>query len=110
MRDDVINRLHEMKDAKPIENPCPRMFDLGYNYMYRKGFVDKTDEYERVEEDVIIYTGKKYNIQFNLASRDMVLVMHEDNADYYGNKPTFFITNELLECIDEIVKKLGWRD
>ncbi len=69
-----------------------------------------TPYYTRVEEDTIIYTGKRYNIKFNLASREMVLVMHDDNADYYGNKPTLFIDEDLIECIDEITRKLGWRD
>lgn len=110
MDEEVKGRLHDMIDAKPIENPCPRMYELGYNYNYHKGLVDETPHYTRVEEDSIIYTGKTYNIQFNLASRGMVLVMHDDNADYYGNKPTFFISKDLMECIDEITEKLGWRD
>lgn len=100
-----------MKERKEIiENPCPRMWELGYSYNYHKGFVDETPYYKRVEEDYILYTGERYNIHFNLASKGMVLVMHEDNADYYGNKPTFFIDENLGECIDEIVRKLGWRD
>lgn len=99
-----------MQDATPIENPCPRMYELGYNYMYHKGLVDKTSYYTRVEEDSIIYTGERYNIMFNLASRGMVLTMHDDNADCYGNKPTFFISKDLIECIDEIVTKLEWKE
>ncbi len=110
MNEEVKNRLYDMMDAKPLENPCPKMSELGYSYNYRKGLVDATPHYTRVEEDVIIYTGERYNIQFNLAGREMVLVMHDDNADYYGNKPTFFISGELMECIDEITKNLGWRD
>lgn len=86
------------------------MTALGYNYEYIQGLVDKTPYYERVEEDRILYTGKDYNIQFNLSSKGMVVAMHNDNADYYGNKPTFFITKELGECIDEITRALGWTD
>ena len=99
-----------METLEPIGNPCPRMEELGYIYNYRKGFVDETSYYTRVEEDAIIYTSKKYTVQFNLASKGMVLVMHDDNADCYGNKPTFFVNNDLLECIEEIVRKLGWRE
>ena len=99
-----------MKERKEIiENPCPKMNELGYTYNYVKGLVDETSYYKRVEEDRIVYTGERYNIQFNLASREMVLVMHNDNADCYGNKPTFFISGELMECIDEIAEKLGWK-
>lgn len=110
MKDEVKERLEDMIAAPPFENPCPKMSELGYTYNYQKGLVDATPYYTRVEEDFIIYTGKTYNIQFNLASRSMVMVMHDDNAEYYGNKPTFFITEELMGCIDEITKKLGWRD
>lgn len=95
---------------KELENPCPRMAELGYNYSYIKGLVDETPYYKRVCEDRILYTGEKYNIQFNLYSKGIVLIMHDDNADFYGNKPTFFVTKELLECIDEITRKLGWTD
>ena len=93
-----------------IKNPCPRMTALGYNYEYVKGLVDKTPFYTRVEEDRIIYTGKMYTVQFNLDSKGMVLIMHDDNADVYGNKPTFFVTKDLMECIDEITRNLGWTD
>ena len=110
IKDETIKRIREMENTPPIENPCPKMSELGYSYNYRKGLVDATPHYTRVEEDAIIYTGKRYNIQFNLAGREIVLVMHEDNADYYGNKPTFFVSGDLMECIDEITEKLGWKE
>lgn len=100
----------DLPSRATIKNPCPRMTALGYNYEYVKGLVDKTPYYERVEEDRILYVGKLYTLQFNLSSKAMVLVMHEDNAEYYGNRPTFFITKELMDCIDEITKNLGWND
>ena len=86
------------------------MEELGYEYRFIMGDVDKTPYYERVSEDRIIYDGERYSLQFNLWSKAMVLVMHEDNAEYYGNRPTFFITKELMDCIDEITKNLGWND
>ena len=110
MNEETKTRLKEMVDANPIPNPCPEMEQLGYMYEYRKGLVDKTPYYTRVEEDVIIYESEKYVIQFNLASRDMVLIMKEDNAEYYGDRPTFFITKELNDCINVITHALGWDD
>jgi len=110
MNNETRERLEKMLDAKPIENPCPEMADLGYNYQYIKGLVDATPHYTRVEEDFIRYIGDKYIIQFNLASRGMVLIMKENNAEYYSNRPTFFITGELTACINKITHELGWDD
>lgn len=106
--DEEIKRINEGINSEPIENPCPAMDGLGYTYNYHKGLVDKTPYYTRVEEDSIIYTGERYNIMFNLASRGVVLIQKEDNADCYGGKPTLFLDNRLLKCINEIRTKLGW--
>ena len=87
------------------------MEELGYKYTYLGGRYDSDNPLcVTISEERIIYEGEKYSLQFNLWSKAMVLVMHEDNAEYYGNRPTFFITKELMECIDEITKNLGWTD
>ena len=101
-------RLENMINIEPIENPCPEMIDLGYTYEYRKGLIDKTPYYTRVEEDCIIYTGDKYILRFNLASRALVISMRDDNALYYGGEPTFFINEKLNSCINKITHNLGW--
>ena len=103
-------RINEGINNKPIPNPCDAMDKLGYAYTYRKGLVDKTSHYTRVEEDSIEYVGEKYIISFNLASRCVVISAKEDNADFYGGKPTMFLDNDLLKCINEIREKLGWND
>lgn len=105
---EVQDRIYESVNGKPIPNPVPYMEQLGYKYDYRKGMVDKTPHYTRVEEDSIIYTGEKYIIMFNLSSRCVVLSQIEDNANFYGGKPTMFLDNDLLRCINEIREKLGW--
>jgi hypothetical protein len=94
--------IGEMVTWKPIPNPCPKMEELGYSYEYRKGLVDETAHYTRVEEDSIIYTGKDYILRFNLVSNCLVISQVNDNSDYYGGKPTLFLTQELLECIEKI--------
>lgn len=93
-----------------MENPCPKMEELGYIYNYNEGLVDETPYYKKASEDTILYTGHDYNIQFNLESKTMVMVMHNDNADCYGDKPTFFLSKDLLSCVEEIVQKLGWKE
>lgn len=110
MENETIERINAMRASKPIENPCPRMQELGYKYFYRKGLVDETPHYTRFEEDVIVYMGEKYNIQFNLASRGVVLSMNEDNAECYGGRPTAFLSKEVLNCIQDITETLKWRD
>lgn len=108
MNEETIDRINKMKDNPPIENPCLYMESLGYRYEYRKGLIDKTPYYTRVEEDSIVYIGKKYIIKFNLASESVVISMIENNAEYYGGHPTMFLDNVTLECINIIRKKLGW--
>ena len=93
-----------------MENPCPKMEELGYNYNYNKGFVDETPHYTRVEEDRIIYTGHDCNIHFNLGSKTMVIIMHNDNADYYGNKPTFFLNKDLYRVLKRLFKSWDGRN
>ena len=110
MNDDSYYRNKVLNSGRYIPDPCERMKKLGYTYTFRRGLVDETPYYTRVEEDTIIYTGDNYSIQFNLGSRGIVLVMNHDNAEYYGDKPTFFVSQELIECIDEIMRKLGWRE
>ena len=100
--------IRSMMDAKPIPNPCPEMETIGYKYEYCKGLVDETPYYTRVEEDSIVYTSDKYIIQFNLASKSVVLSMNNNNGAFYGNKPTAFLNNDLLKCIEDIRHKLGW--
>lgn len=109
MVDDSYYR-NKIMMSEPLENPCPRMTKLGYTYNYRTGLIDETPYYTRVEEDMIIYAGESYTIQFNLGSHGVVFIMHDDNAEYYGGKPTFFASQELLECVEEVMEKLGWRE
>ena len=97
-----------MQNSKPLDDPLPYMETLGYHYTYKKGLIDATDHYTRVEEDSMIWENDKRFIQFNLASRCIVIQLKEDNANYYGGMPTFFLDNELLKCIEEIRHKLGW--
>ena len=109
MTDDTQELIEKMQNEKPIENPCPRMKDLGYDYKYVKGLVDKTDYYTRVEEDKITYQNGKYKIAFNLASKGMVVTDLSGSFKHYG-KPTIFLNKNVIECIHEIYDKLGWND
>lgn len=84
------------------------MEELGYTYEYHKGMVDKTPYYERVEEDSIRYHHPKRDIIFNLGSKEVVIQEVEDNATYYGGKPTLFFHPNLIRCMNEIMEKLGW--
>ena len=110
MNEETKTRLKEMVDAKPIPNPCPMMESFGYMYRYRKGMVDKTPHYTRVEEDAIIYESEKYIVQFNLASYSVVMIMKDDNAEFYGGKPTMFFDESFFKCINEVIDKLGWNE
>ena len=110
MSEDVKQRLEEMKDCEPIPNPCPMMESFGYTYKYRKGLVDVTPYYTRLEEDVIIYENQRYIVQFNLASRSVVMVMKENNGEFYGGKPTMFFDESFFKCIDTVRKNLGWNE
>jgi len=108
MNDDERERITSMVNEKPIPNPCPMMESFGYKYEYRKGLIDKTPYYTRVEEDSLVYTSNKYILRFNLASRVLVISMVDDNAIYYGGKPTLFFDTSFIHCINEIMKALGW--
>ena len=77
------------------------MDTLGYHLDYISGGTDN--------EDVIVYTGDKYKIQFNLFSKKVVITLLEDNSKYYDN-PTIFLDNVTLECIDIVRERLGWRE
>ena len=79
-------------------NPCLFMATLGYHFEFIRG----TDS-----EDLIVYTGDKYKIQFNLFSENVVITLLKNNSEYYGN-PTVFLDNVTLECISIIREKLGW--
>ena len=105
---DISKRIGDMEYTKPIGNPCPDMEKLGYEYEYCKGLVDKTPHYTRVEEDSIVYHNPRRSIRFNLASRKIVIQELEDNAEYYGGKPTLFFDPKLIRCINEIIDRLGW--
>lgn len=110
INEETQKRLSEMKNNKPIPNPCPEMENIGYEYVYHKGMVDKTAHYTRIEEDSILYMHPKRIIRFNLASRQIVIQEMEDNANFYGGKPTLFIHPNLIRLINEVIEKLGWND
>ena len=108
MNEDVKHRLEKMKDCEPIPNPYPEMEQLGYKYVYQKGLIDKTPFYTRLAEDTIVYVHPKRRIQFNLASRSIVISETEDNAQYYGGRPTLFFHPNLIKAMNEIMDRLGW--
>ena len=108
--EETKTRLKEMVDANPIPNPCPEMEQLGYEYKYQKGLIDKTQFYTRLTEDTIVYVHPQRRIQFNLASRTIVISETEDNAQYYGGRPTLFFHPNLIKAMNEIMDRLGWNE
>ena len=102
------NRIQELVDVKPIPNPCPEFEEIGYKYIYQKGMIDKTKFYTRVEEDSMLYVNPRRIIRFNLASRQIVIQETEDNANFYGGKPTLFIHPNLIHCINKVMEVLEW--
>lgn len=93
---------------KAIEEKALTFFDLGYEFEYHKGNVDKTDHYEIRSEDTLMVHSDKVIFIFNLESKTIVVQDAYGSQRFYG-LPTIFITAELLDAILEVVVLLGWK-
>lgn len=107
---EVQDRIHNMVQVLPLENPCPEFEKLGYTYKYIKGMVDRTPHYVRYEEDRIVYAseGGTIKIQFNLANHGIVIQRKGSNGEYYGGYEVFFLNMEIMKCINKVTTALGW--
>lgn len=107
---EVQDRIYNMVQVLPLENPCDEFEEIGFKYEYIKGMVDQTPYYVRFEEDRIVYTSEdgRIKIQFNLGAHGLVISKQGSNGEYYGGYETFFLSGEVCLCISKVIRKLGW--
>lgn len=105
---DFEKKLEHARKTNWLETDEIKWFqDNGWNVCYHKGLVDKTSQYTRYEEDSIVMKNNMYIIQVNIPSATTVLQLLKDNADFYGGKPTMFLTIDEIYYLSELVNHIN---
>jgi hypothetical protein len=73
------------------------MKTFGWEYLYKKGLVDKTPHYTRYEEDTIRFKKGDYLAQINMTSGTVVI--QDLHSEYNYGPPTVFLTNGEINAI-----------
>ena len=82
------------------------MINLGWEYQYYNGMVDKTPHYTRYEEDTIRFKKNNASVQINMTTGTVVIQdLHSCEEHYYGH-PTVFLTKEELFAIYGVVDNI----
>lgn len=77
------------------------MKTFGWEYIYKKGLVDKTEHYTRYEEDAICFKKGDYLVQINMSNG--TVVVRDIHTSYDYGQPTVFLTSGEINAICHIV-------
>ena len=106
-----VTMFHKMMEVVKLvdwENlACVQdMINLGWEYNYHNGMVDKTIHYVRYEEDTICFKKNNASVQINMTTGTVVIQdLHSCEEHYYGH-PTVFLTKEELLAIYGVVDNI----
>lgn len=103
---DIFQKMMDVVKLVDWENlVCVQdMINLGWEYIYHNGMVDKTPHYTRYEEDTIRFKKDDYSVQINMTSGTVVI--QDLHSEYNYGPPTVFLTKEELSAICGVVENV----